>query len=278
MYTSGTTGKPKGILITHRNIMTTIINNGYIDIFSTDRILQVSNYAFDGSTFDIYSALLNGATLVLVPMPTLMNTADLLAIMRDSSITVCLLTTSLFNTLVDLDVTSFKNMRKVLFGGEKASFYHVEKALDYLGEGRLVNEYGPTETTVCATSYTVDHTIKKLRSVPIGRPLSNTSVYIFGLDDQLQPLGVPGELCVAGESISLGYLNRPDLTAEKFVENPLKPGERMYRTGDLVRWLPEGVMEYMGRIDEQVKIRGHRIELGRLRQSCSNILLFAKQC
>ncbi|ATO50301.1 non-ribosomal peptide synthetase [Brevibacillus laterosporus] len=264
MYTSGTTGKPKGILITHRNIMTTIINNGYIDIFSTDRILQVSNYAFDGSTFDIYSALLNGATLVLVPMPTLMNPADLLAIMRDSSITVCLLTTSLFNTLVDLDITSFKNMRKVLFGGEKASFYHVEKALDYLGEGRLVNEYGPTETTVCATSYTVDHTIKKLRSVPIGRPLSNTSVYIFGLDDQLQPLGVPGELCVAGESISLGYLNRPDLTAEKFVENPLKPDERMYRTGDLVRWLPEGVMEYMGRIDEQVKIRGHRIELGEI--------------
>ncbi|RFB38346.1 non-ribosomal peptide synthetase [Brevibacillus sp. VP] len=264
MYTSGTTGKPKGILITHRNIMTTIINNGYIDIFSTDRILQVSNYAFDGSTFDIYSALLNGATLVLIPMPTLMNPADLLAIMRDSSITVCLLTTSLFNTLVDLDVTSFKNMRKVLFGGEKASFYHVEKALDYLGEGRLVNEYGPTETTVCATSYTVDHTIKKLRSVPIGRPLSNTSVYIFGLDDQLQPLGVPGELCVAGESISLGYLNRPDLTAEKFVENPLKPGERMYRTGDLVRWLSEGVMEYMGRIDEQVKIRGHRIELGEI--------------
>ncbi|MBG9799437.1 non-ribosomal peptide synthetase [Brevibacillus laterosporus] len=264
MYTSGTTGKPKGILITHRNIMTTIINNGYIDIFSTDRILQVSNYAFDGSTFDIYSALLNGATLVLVPMPTLMNTADLLAIMRDSSITVCLLTTSLFNTLVDLDVTSFKNMRKVLFGGEKASFYHVEKALDYLGEGRLVNSYGPTETTVFATSYTVDHTIKKLGSVPIGRPFSNTSVYIFGLDDQLQPLGAPGELCVAGESISLGYLNRPDLTAEKFVDNPLKPGERMYRTGDLVRWLPEGVMEYMGRIDEQVKIRGHRIELGEI--------------
>ncbi|MED1666477.1 non-ribosomal peptide synthetase [Brevibacillus laterosporus] len=264
MYTSGTTGKPKGILITHRNIMTTIINNGYIDIFSTDRILQVSNYAFDGSTFDIYSALLNGATLVLVPMPTLMNPADLLAIMRDSSITVCLLTTSLFNTLVDLDVTSFKNMRKVLFGGEKASFYHVEKALDYLGEGRLVNGYGPTETTVFATSYTVDHTIKKLGSVPIGRPLSNTSVYIFGLDDQLQPLGAPGELCVAGESISLGYLNRVDLTAEKFVDNPLKPGERMYRTGDLVRWLPEGVMEYMGRIDEQVKIRGHRIELGEI--------------
>ncbi|WP_068792770.1 non-ribosomal peptide synthetase [Brevibacillus laterosporus] len=264
MYTSGTTGKPKGILITHRNIMTTIINNGYLDIFSTDRILQMSNYAFDGSTFDIYSALLNGATLVLVPKQTLMNTTDLLAIIKDSNITVALMTTSLFNTLVDLDVTSFQHTRKVLFGGEKASCKHVEKALDYLGEGRLVNGYGPTETTVFATTYTVDNTIKKLGTVPIGRPLSNTSVYVFGLDDQLQPLGVPGELCVAGECISPGYLNRPDLTADKFIDNPLKPGERMYRTGDLVRWLPEGVMEYMGRIDEQVKIRGHRIELGEI--------------
>ncbi|QOS97405.1 amino acid adenylation domain-containing protein [Brevibacterium sp. JNUCC-42] len=264
MYTSGTTGKPKGILTTHRNIITTVVNNGYIDISETDRILQLSNYAFDGSTFDIYSALLNGATLVLVPMQTLMNSAGLVAIIRDNNITVSFMTTSLFNTLVELDVTSLKNMRKVVFGGEKASIKHVEKALDYLGEGRLVNGYGPTETTIFSTTYTVDHTIKKAGIVPIGRPLNNTMVYIFGLDDHLQPIGVPGELCVAGDGIALGYLNRPELTAEKFVDNPLKPGERMYRTGDLARWLSDGVIEYMGRIDEQVKIRGHRIELGEI--------------
>ncbi|WP_423752633.1 amino acid adenylation domain-containing protein, partial [Brevibacillus laterosporus] len=283
MYTSGSTGKPKGNLTTHQNILTTIINNGYIEIAPTDRLLQLSNYAFDGSTFDIYSALLNGATLVLVPKEVMLNPMELAKIVREQDITVSFMTTSLFHTLVELDVTSMKSMRKVVFGGEKASYKHVEKALDYLGEGRLVNGYGPTETTVFATTYTVDSSIKETGIVPIGRPLNNTSVYVLNENNQLQPIGVPGELCVGGAGIARGYLNRPELTAERFVENPFVSGDRMYRTGDLARWLPDGSLEYLGRMDEQVKVRGYRIELGEIETrllehpSISAAVLLAKQ-
>ncbi|PPA82420.1 non-ribosomal peptide synthetase [Brevibacillus laterosporus] len=283
MYTSGSTGKPKGNLTTHQNIMQTIINNGYIEIAPTDRLLQLSNYAFDGSTFDIYSALLNGATLVLVPKEVMLNPMELAKIIREQDITVSFMTTSLFHTLVELDVTSMKSMRKVVFGGEKASFKHVEKALDYLGEGRLINGYGPTETTVFATTYTVDSSIKDTGIIPIGRPLNNTSVYVLNENNQLQPIGVPGELCVGGTGIARGYLNRPELTAERFVDNPFVSGDRMYRTGDLVRWLPNGNIEYLGRMDEQVKVRGYRIELGEIETrllehaSISAAVLLAKQ-
>nr|WP_277547764.1 non-ribosomal peptide synthetase [Brevibacillus laterosporus] len=202
---------------------------------------------------------------------------------REQDITVSFMTTSLFHTLVELDVTSMKSMRKVVFGGEKASYKHVEKALDYLGEGRLVNGYGPTETTVFATTYTVDSSIKETGIVPIGRPLNNTSVYVLNENNQLQPIGVPGELCVGGAGIARGYLNRPELTAERFVENPFVSGDRMYRTGDLARWLPDGSMEYLGRMDEQVKVRGYRIELGEIETrllehpAISAAVLLAKQ-
>ncbi|WPS88761.1 amino acid adenylation domain-containing protein [Brevibacillus halotolerans] len=264
MYTSGSTGKPKGNLTTHRNIIKTVCNNGYIEITTEDRLLQLSNYAFDGSTFDIFSSLLHGATLVLVPKEVILNPTDLVTLIREQQITVSFMTTSLFNALVELDVSSFQNMRKIAFGGEKASFKHVEKALDFLGNGRLVNGYGPTETTVFATTYTVDERIKEWGIIPIGRPLHNTTVHILSADDKLQPIGVIGELCVSGEGLARGYLNLPELTMERFVENPFRPGERMYRTGDLARWLPDGVLEYVGRKDEQVKIRGHRIELSEI--------------
>lgn len=264
MYTSGSTGKPKGNLTTHRNIIKTVCNNGYIEITSEDRLLQLSNYAFDGSTFDIFSSLLHGATLVLVPKEVILNPVDLIKVIREEHISVSFMTTSLFNALVELDLSSLTNMRKIVFGGEKASFKHVEKALNFLGNGRLVNGYGPTETTVFATTYTVDDRIKEWGIIPIGRPLNNTTVHILNADDKLQPIGVIGELCVSGDGLARGYLNLPAFTAERFVENPFIPGERMYRTGDLARWLPSGVLEYVGRKDEQVKIRGHRIELSEI--------------
>ncbi|ATO50304.1 non-ribosomal peptide synthetase [Brevibacillus laterosporus DSM 25] len=283
MYTSGSTGKPKGNLTTHRNIVKTVCNNGYIEINAEDRFLQLSNYAFDGSTFDIFSSLLHGATLVLVPKEVILNPVDLVTLIRQKHITVSFMTTSLFNALVELDLSSLKNMRKIAFGGEKASFKHVEKALDFLGNGRLVNGYGPTETTVFATTYTVDERIKEWGIIPIGRPLHNTTVHILSSEDKLQPIGVIGELCVSGEGLARGYLNLPDLTMERFVENPFVPGERMYRTGDLARWLPDGVLEYVGRKDEQVKIRGHRIELSEIETrilehpAISETVLIAKQ-
>lgn len=154
-----------------------------------------------------------------------------------------------------------KGLRCILFGGERASVPHVRKALRIMGPGKLINCYGPTEGTVFATAHVVHDLPDSISSLPIGKPISNASVYILNEQSQLQPFGAVGELCISGMGVSKGYVNRADLTKEKFIENPFKPGETLYRTGDLARWLPDGTIEYAGRIDDQVKIRGHRIEL-----------------
>ncbi|AJE54260.1 non-ribosomal peptide synthetase [Paenibacillus polymyxa] len=278
MYTSGSTGQPKGVMITHRNVVKTIINNGYLEITPEDRVLQLSNYAFDGSTFDIYGALLNGAALVIAPRETMLDIRQLERLLQQEKITITLMTTALFNTLVDLNIGCLEGTRKVLFGGEQVSVLHVQRAVERLGPNRVIHLYGPTETTVYATSYeigkmqgeppsedyTQTHRLERDYTVPIGRPVHNTSVYIVNTGGQLQPVGVAGELCVGGDGVARGYLNRPELTAERFVENPWAPGTWMYRTGDLARWREDGTVEYLGRMDEQVKIRGHRIELGEI--------------
>ncbi|WP_121614373.1 non-ribosomal peptide synthetase [Mesobacillus foraminis] len=262
VYTSGSTGMPKGNLTTHRNVIRTIINNGYLEVEETDRFLQLSNYAFDGSTFDIYAALLHGARLVLVPKDTVTDAVRLSRLIREEQVTVSFMTTALFNTLVDVDLECLKGLRKLLFGGEMVSVKHVRRAYRAMGEGRLIHVYGPTETTVFATACPVTASVDDFHTVPIGKPISNTSAYVLSPSDQLQPEGIPGELAIGGAGVSLGYLNLPDLNKERFVDNPFVPGDVIYKTGDLVRWLPDGNLEYLGRIDQQVKIRGHRIELG----------------
>lgn len=261
MYTSGSTGKPKGVVTTHRNIVKTSVNNGFMDVLASDRILQLSNYAFDGSTYEIFGALLNGASLVLISKQQLLNVQELANTMLTQKITSCFMTAALFNTLVDWDVHSLRYVRRLFFGGEAASKTHVTKALEVLGANKLVNGYGPTETTVFASTYSVDERLLTYDTVPIGKPIHNTRVYVLNRMGQLQPLGVPGELCVTGDGLASGYLNRQDLSDERFVSCPFEPGQRMYRTGDLVRWLPDGMLEYRGRIDQQVKIRGNRVEL-----------------
>ncbi|UHA73332.1 non-ribosomal peptide synthetase [Paenibacillus sp. 481] len=262
MYTSGSTGTPKGVVTTHQNIVKTSINNGFMEVRPADRMLQLSNYAFDGSTYDIFGALLNGATLVLIRKEDVLNAAQLARTFEEQRITFAFMTTALFNTLVDWDVTCLKHVSKLFFGGEAASKKHVMKALDYLGPNRIANAYGPTETTVFATTYTVDESIRERETVPIGRPIHNTQVYVLNRWGQQQPIGVPGELHIGGEGLAREYLNQPELTAERFIASPLVDGERLYRTGDLVRWLPNGNLEFLERMDRQVKIRGNRIELG----------------
>ncbi|MFC0210899.1 non-ribosomal peptide synthase/polyketide synthase [Paenibacillus chartarius] len=264
MYTSGTTGRPKGNLTTHRNIVRVVRVTNYIDITGQDQVLQLSSYAFDGSTFDIFGALLNGARLVLCSKQTLLDMGGLAALIAREHISVMFITTALFNVLVDLNIDCLRHVRKVLFGGERISVSHARRALHELGPNKLIHVYGPTESTVFATFYGINKIEEHAVNVPIGRPISNTSVYIVGAGNQLQPVGVAGELCVAGDGLARGYLNRPELTADKFAANPFAPGERMYRTGDLARWLPDGSIEYIGRIDQQVKIRGFRIELGEI--------------
>ncbi|AZK48669.1 non-ribosomal peptide synthetase [Paenibacillus lentus] len=264
IYTSGSTGQPKGVMTTHQNVVKTIMNNGYLELTPEDRLLQLSNYAFDGSVFDIFGALLHGATLILADRETVLDIRKLGQLLREESVSVVFMTTALFNTLVDLDLSCLEHTRKILFGGELVSVRHVQRAVKRLGPERIIHVYGPTETTVFATSYEVGQLEEDSYTLPIGRPIHNTTAYILNQEGALQPLGVAGELWLGGDGVARGYLNQPELTAERFVPNPWEPGTMMYRTGDLARWLPEGTIEYLGRIDQQVKIRGHRIELGEI--------------
>ncbi|MCG7409240.1 amino acid adenylation domain-containing protein [Paenibacillus sp. ACRRX] len=264
IYTSGTTGKPKGNLTTHRNIVRVVKGAAYMSISEQDHVLQLSSYAFDGSTFDIFGALLNGAKLVLIPQEILLEVRMLADLIERERISVMFITTAFFNVLVDVNTACLHHLRAILFGGERVSVSHVRKALRHLGPGTIKHVYGPTESTVFATCYDVYEMEDQAVTVPIGGPISNTAIYIVDSKNKLLPVGVAGELCVAGDGLARGYLNRADLTAEKFVENPFAAGERMYRTGDLAKWLPDGSIEYVGRIDQQVKIRGYRIELGEI--------------
>ncbi|MGG6314126.1 non-ribosomal peptide synthetase [Paenibacillus macerans] len=265
IYTSGTTGNPKGTLTTHANITRVVKHTNYIDITRKDTLLSLSNFAFDGFTFDLFGALLNGAKLVVAAQETILHIGKLTQLIERQRITVMFVTTALFNLLVDAGTGWMGSIRKVLFGGERASANHVRKARQLLGPGKIIHVYGPTETTVFATFHPVDEEVSESAvSIPIGKPLTLTGAYILGPGQQLQPLGAVGELCLGGEGVARGYLNRPDLTADKFVPHPFLPGQTMYRSGDLARWLPDGSIEFMGRIDDQVKIRGHRIELGEI--------------
>ncbi|MGQ3478678.1 amino acid adenylation domain-containing protein [Paenibacillus sp. TY11] len=262
MYTSGSTGEPKGTLTMHYNITRVVKKTNYIQFATKDRILQVASFSFDGSTFGIYGALLNGATLVLIPQDQIMNARELSGVLRTQQITKCFITTALFNAVVDVDPDCFATLETLLFGGEKVSVSHVRKAFAHLGPGRLIHVYGPTESTVFATYYRIDHLDENANTVPIGKPISNTSVYVMDQDQHLLPQGVAGELYIAGDGLVRGYLNRPELTEERFIQSPWVPGGRLYRTGDWVKEQADGNIEYIGRIDDQVKIRGFRIEPG----------------
>lgn len=260
LYTSGSTGKPKGTLITHGNVIRVVKDTNYIEITEKDSLLHLANYAFDASLFEIDGALLNGGKLVIADKETALDVIKLGELIDKEKVTVSFITTALFNTIVDTNLKCFDNLRKLLFGGERISISHARRALDYLGKNRLVHVYGPTECTVFSTYYNINEIPEDSDTVPIGKPLANAQVYIVK-NNKLQPIGIPGELCISGDGMVRGYLNNEKLTNERFIENPFKPGKRMYRTGDIVRMLPSGDIEFLDRIDQQIKMRGFRIEL-----------------
>ncbi|MCY8595206.1 non-ribosomal peptide synthetase, partial [Bacillus haynesii] len=264
IYTSGSTGTPKGVVTPHYSVIRVVQNTNYIDITEDDVILQLSNYSFDGSVFDIFGALLNGASLVMIEKEVLLNINRLGSAINEEKVSVMFITTALFNMIADIHVDCLSNLRKILFGGERASIPHVRKVLDHVGRDKLIHVYGPTESTVYATYYFINEIDDEAETIPIGSPLANTSVLIMDEAGKLLPIGVPGELCIAGDGLSKGYLNREELTAEKFIPHPFVAGERLYKTGDLAKWLTDGNIEFIGRIDHQVKIRGFRIELGEI--------------
>lgn len=269
IYTSGSTGKPKGVAVSHRAVNRLAVNNRYIDLSAKRRLLQAASIAFDAATFEIWAALLNGHPCVLYPEQTI-NAAKLEALINRQAVDTLWLTAALFNMIVDERPEAIKRAKDVLTGGEAVSADHVRKAYEHCPALRIVNGYGPTENTTFTTCYPIarEH-VQHLPTVPIGMPISNTTTYILDTELNPVPIGVIGELYTGGEGLARGYLNRPDLTAENFIPNPFsqEPGERLYKTGDLVRHLPDGNIEFSGRIDQQVKIRGFRIELGEIEQA-----------
>lgn len=268
MYSSGSTGMPKGIIIRQKGVVRLVKNAGYITILPSDVILQLSNYSFDGSVFDIFGALLNGASLVLVHKPQVIDLNIIGEVIKKNNISVFFITTMLFNALVDTSLECLRNIRVVLFGGEAVSTAHVNRAFDYLGSGRICHVYGPTETTVYATSYLLHHRIES-GVIPIGKAIGNTTVYVMDDEMRLQPIGIPGELYIGGSGVADKYLNQEQLTKEKFVKNPYNKNEKLYKTGDIVVWGKDGFLRFIGRRDNQIKLRGFRIELSEI-ENCAN--------
>ncbi|MEH2221001.1 MAG: amino acid adenylation domain-containing protein [Nostoc sp.] len=266
IYTSGSTGKPKGVAVTHRAVNRLVSNTNYINIEPKDVIAQAANYAFDAATFEIWGALLHGARLVGVSKDLALSPTDFAAFMRSQRISVLFLTTALFNQIAQEVPSAFNSLRHLLFGGEAVDPKWVKEVLNNGAPQRLLHVYGPTENTTFTSWYLVQDVPESATTIPIGRPIANTQIYV--LDSQLQPvgIGVPGELYIGGDGLAREYLNRPELTQEKLIPNPFssQPGDRLYKTGDKVRYLSDGNIEFLGRIDYQVKIRGFRIELGEI--------------
>ncbi|MEM9823542.1 MAG: condensation domain-containing protein, partial [Bacteroidota bacterium] len=254
----GTTGQPKGIVVNQQNIVKLSQETNDMAILPEDRVMQWANFAFDGSTYEIYNTLLNGATLHLIQSKDAAQPSQLAKIIAEQKISVCFFTTSLFHAFVELELEALQPLRKIIVGGEKMSLAHTQKALATLGPEIIVNGYGPTETTVFAIAHTV--TKAELVQIPIGQPLGNTQIYIVDENGAPSGIGVPGEIWIAGDGVSNGYLNREALNQEKFIDNPFTQQGRLYKTGDLGRILSDGTILISGRIDQQVKVRGYRIE------------------
>jgi amino acid adenylation domain-containing protein len=291
IYTSGSTGKPKGVAVPHKAVNRLVFNTNYINLDSSDKIAQASNTSFDAATFEIWGALLHGAQLVGISRDVTLSPHDFALQLGQEGITVLFLTTALFQQLARDVPQAFESLRYLLFGGETVDSRWVKKILKKGPPKQLLHVYGPTEGTTFSSFYCVQEVPEEATSLPIGRPITNTQIYL--LDRQLKPvpIGVPGELYIGGDGLARGYFNRPDLTEQQFIPNPfskekgkrkkeketeedssvlpftfclLPSCERLYKTGDLARYRPDGNIEFLGRIDNQVKIRGFRIELGEI--------------
>ncbi|MBV9109685.1 MAG: amino acid adenylation domain-containing protein, partial [Gemmatimonadetes bacterium] len=262
VYTSGSTGRPKGIGIPQRGVVRLVRETDYVQLQADDRVAQASNASFDALTFELWGALLNGATLVVLDRDTTLSPTALADAFASHGITTAFLTTALFNAVAREAPRGFAGLRHLLFGGELVDPAAVRAVLETGAPGRLLHVYGPTESTTYATWQLVPSVAPDAATVPIGGPLANTTIYVLDAAMAPVPAGVPGELFVGGAGLAWGYLGRPALTAETFVPSPFEAGGRLYRTGDRVRWTPRGEIEFVGRVDFQVKIRGFRIEPG----------------
>jgi amino acid adenylation domain-containing protein len=266
MFTSGSTGVPKGIAIPHRAVLRLVLDTNYVRLAPGDRVAQASNTSFDAATFEIWGALLNGACLVGVPREVALSPEDLGDLLERERIAALFLTTALLQQLAADRPAALRGVRNLLFGGEVADPGRIRGLLASGNRPeRLLHMYGPTEGTTFTTAGELTEA-REGRSLPIGRPITATTVHLLDRLGRPVPLGAAGELCAGGSGLAWGYPGRPDLTAERFVPDPYAAGPRarLYRTGDLCRFLPDGRIDFLGRFDSQVKLRGFRIELGEI--------------
>ncbi|UCH98230.1 MAG: amino acid adenylation domain-containing protein [Candidatus Aminicenantes bacterium] len=289
MYTSGSTGRPKGVMVKHRNVVRLVKNTNFVELNPGTRILQTGAPVFDATTFEIWGSLLNGGQLALVRKDIILDAHQLGEALKKFEINTLWLSSPLFNQLALENIRLFSPLRYLLVGGDVLSPSHINKVKEEFPGLNIINGYGPTENTTFSATYLIEKEFR--HNIPIGRPIANSTAYIVGKHHHLQPIGVVGELWVGGDGVSQGYLNDPGLTAEKFGHDlwdyryyhdrkiksflggpggrffkkaPLAAGGKLYKTGDLARWLPDGNVEFLGRMDFQVKISGYRIELGEI--------------
>ncbi|WKB55697.1 non-ribosomal peptide synthetase [Eleftheria terrae] len=265
-YTSGSTGQPKGVMVPHRAIARVALNNGWAELGEGDRFGYISNPAWDANTLELWVPLLNGACVVAIEQREVLDPEAFKRRLLQQEVNVLWLTVGLFNQYAQALGEVFRRLRYLLVGGDALDARVVAQVLRDSPPQHLVNGYGPTETTVFATTWEIRELDAQARGVPIGRPIANTSIYLLDGQGEPVPVGATGEICIGGDGVTLGYLNQPELTAERFVRDPFssRPGARMYKSGDLGRWRADGVLEFVGRNDHQVKIRGFRIELGEI--------------
>ncbi len=255
IYTSGSTGKPKGVMIEHSSLVNMCKwNIDYYEVTEEDNITKYAGFGFDASVWEIFPSIITGAAIHVIDEEIKLDLKKLNEYYNENNITISFLPTQIAEQFMKLDN---KSLRYLQAAGDKLKYFE-EKSY------KVVNNYGPTENTVVATYFEVD---KEYDNIPIGKSVANTQVYILDKNNKLQPIGIHGELCIGGESLARGYLYNTELTAEKFIKNPFAKDQRLYKTGDLARWLPDGNIEFLGRIDYQVKIRGFRIELGEIESS-----------
>ncbi|UHA73334.1 non-ribosomal peptide synthetase [Paenibacillus sp. 481] len=269
IYTSGSTGKPKGVMIEHRNVVRLLFNDRNLFDFNENDVWTLfHSFCFDFSVWEMYGALLYGGKLVIVPQSIAREPERFLALLREEQVTVLNQTPTAFYQLAkleeQLDMPVDLQVRNVIFGGEALLPIQLLSWKKKYPNTKLINMYGITETTVHVTYKEIGFEEIQLRTSNIGKPIPTLQIYILDEQRELNPIGVEGEIYVGGEGVARGYVNRPELTSERFIPHPFEPGKRLYRTGDLARWLSNGELEYLGRMDHQVKIRGYRIELGEI--------------
>ena len=262
MFTSGSTGEPKGVVIEHRGVVRLVRDTNYVDFKPGERMLSTSSFSFDGSTFEIWGMLLNGGHLIIYPKEQFLNIKFLEEKIVAHEIRLMWMTTSLFNELSENSEVIFQQLNYVLTGGDKMSVKHINKMRQQNSELTILNVYGPTENTTYSTFHVIEDYYHS--DVPLGRPIANTEIYILDQQQRLVPQGVVGELYMGGDGLARGYLQKSEVNDAKFIEHPYKKGERLYNTGDQGRWNADGLLEFFGRNDHQVKIRGFRVELGEI--------------